>query len=283
MPILSMLEQIKGQLMSRFYKKQREVGEEWQGPICPKIKKIINRNIEWANTCYAMPAGQGIFQVQDRDYSFIVDTNMKTCDYRRWDLSGIPCSHAISCLRHERITPESVVPECYSSNSYLSAYGHNVWPCKDKSTWQKVGGNVILPPVYVKKVGRPPKSRKKQPYEVQGSHGPRLTKHGIQMTCRYYGDKGHNRATCSMRKAGLKPKIPAQRSQTSMPVQTKEFFEEAATEVASDMAMMLVETSMPVISQVTAHVTTHCTSMSYHIVLKILCYMFPCLEKLTCQ
>jgi len=76
------------------------------------------------------------------------------------------------------------------------------------STWQKVGGNVILQPVYVKKVGRPPKSRKKQPYEVQGSHGPRLTKHGIQMTCRYCGDKGHNRATCSMRKAGLPPKIP---------------------------------------------------------------------------
>ena len=230
------------------------MGEEWQGPICPKIKKIITRNIEWANTCYAMPAGQGIFQVQDRDYRFIVDINMKTCDCRRWDLTRIPCSHAISCLRHERITPESVVPECYSSNSYLSAYGHNVWPCKDKSTWQKVGGNVILPPVYVKKVGRPPKSRKKQPYEVQGSHGPRLTKHGIQMTCRYYGDKGHNRATCSMRKAGLPPKIPTQRSQTSMPVETEEVFEEAATKDYSDMAM---------ISQVNAHVTTHCTSMSY--------------------
>jgi len=68
-----------------------------------------------------------------------------------------------------------------------------------------------------------------------------------------------------------------------MLVQTEEFFEEAATKDYSDMAMMPVQTSMPVISQVTAHVTTHCTSMSYHIVLKILCYMFPCLEKLTCQ
>ena len=83
------------------------------------------------------------------------------------------------------------------------------------------------------------------------------------MICRYCEDKGHNRATCRMRKAGLKPKIPAQRTQTSMPVQTEEFFEEAATEDYSDMAMMPVQTSMPVISQVTAHVTTHCTSMSY--------------------
>ena len=59
-----------------------------------------------------------------------------------------------------------------------------------------------------------------------------------------------------------------------MAVETKEVFEEAATKDYSDMAM---------ISQVNAHVTTHCTSMSYHIVLKILCYRFPCLEKLTCQ
>ena len=140
--------------------------------------------------------------LQDRAYSrYMIGTIVSQwTSLRTWDLTRIPYSHAISCLRHERITPESVVPECYSSNSYLSAYGHIVWPCKDKSTWQKIGGNVILPPVYVKKVGRPPKSRKKQPYEVQGSHGPRLTKHGIQMTCRYYGDKGHNRATCSTRK-----------------------------------------------------------------------------------
>jgi hypothetical protein len=121
-----------------------------------------------------------------------------------------------------------------------------VWPCKDKSTWHQVGANVILPPVYVKKVGRPPKSRKKQPYEVQGSQGPRLTKHGIQMTCSYCGDKGHNRATCKFKKAGLPPNIPTQRTQA------EESFEEAATEDFLGEG--------PVISQVTAHVTTHCTS-----------------------
>ena len=83
------------------------------------------------------------------------------------------------------------------------------------------------------------------------------------MICRYCEDKGHNRATCSMRKAGLPPKTPTQRSQTSMLVETKEVFEEAATEDYSDMPMMPVQTAMPMISQITAHVTTHCTSMSY--------------------
>ena len=47
-----------------------------------------------------------------------------------------------------------------------------------------------------------------------------------------------------------------------MPVETEEVFEEAATE-DYDMPMMPVQTAMLVISQVTAHLTIHCTSMSY--------------------
>lgn len=132
-----------------------------QGPIYPKIRKKLNKNMEWSNTCYAMPSGKGIFQVMDRDYTFVVDLTNKICYCRRWDLSGIPCCHEISCLRHEGIPPETVLPEWYRSKSYFIAYGHNIWPCRDKSIWENVRGNVILPPVYVKKVGRPPKNRKK--------------------------------------------------------------------------------------------------------------------------
>jgi hypothetical protein len=108
MPILSMLEQIKTQPMTRYYNKEKEVGDMWQGPTCPKIRTKLNKNTEWANTCYAQPTGKGIFQVQVMDKQYIVDIGNKQCDCRRWDLTGIPCSHAISCLRHERIPPESV-------------------------------------------------------------------------------------------------------------------------------------------------------------------------------
>lgn len=108
MPVLTMLEQIKSQLMTRHYTKEQEVGDKWQGRICPKIRKKLNKNIEWANTCYAQPAGKGIFQVQVMDRQYIVDIVAKQCDCRRWDLTSIPCSHAISYLRNERISPESV-------------------------------------------------------------------------------------------------------------------------------------------------------------------------------
>lgn len=96
LPILSMLERIKSQLMTRFYNKQVEVAEKFSGPVCPKIRKKLLKNADYANVCYVLPAGHGIFQVQSKGGDYIVDVLKKKCDCRRWDLTGIPCNHAIA-------------------------------------------------------------------------------------------------------------------------------------------------------------------------------------------
>jgi len=127
-------------------------------------------------------------------------------------LTGIPCSHAISCLRHERVPVESVIPDCYSTTTYLIAYGQNIWPCKDNTELEKVSAIEIHPPVYEKKVGRPPKYRRKQSCEIQGPNGPRLSKHGIIMTCTYCGETGHSKRGCALGKVGTRPKIVPKRT-----------------------------------------------------------------------
>ena len=205
LPILSMLERIKSQLMTRFYNKQVEVAEKFSGPVCPKIRKKLLKNADYANVCYVLPAGHGIFQVQSKGGDYIVDVLKKKCDCRRWDLTGIPCNHAIACLRHERIPAEDLLPACYSTQTYSSVYGFTIMPCKDKSMWEQTNGPEIQPPIYEKKVGRPPKSRRKQPHEIQTSQGPKLSRHGIVITCSWCGKENHNRAGCSLRKLGIKP------------------------------------------------------------------------------
>ena len=126
LPILSMLERIKCQLMTRHYNKQQELGKDIQGAFCPKIRKKVAKNAEFANMCFASPSGQGVFQVQIKDYQHIVDINARTCDCRRWQLTGVPCCHAISCLRSERIQPESVLANCYSMEAFKNTYGFNI-------------------------------------------------------------------------------------------------------------------------------------------------------------
>ena len=203
LPILSMFEMIKTQLMTRHYNKHKELVNQMEGTFCPKIRKKLLKNAEWENMCFAIPSGQGVFQVKVRDYSHIVDINSKTCDCRRWQLTGVPCSHAIACLRHERIKPKSVLPACYSVQTFNTAYGFNIWPCRDQRQWEKVDGPQVQPPLYEKKVGRPPKSRKKQPHEVQGKNGPKFSKHGVTVHYSYCTEANHNSAGCKLKKIGF--------------------------------------------------------------------------------
>ena len=107
----------------------------WDGTICPKIRKKLHKNFQWANTYYAQPTGNGIFQVNVVDRQNTMDLGIRQCDCRRWELTGIPSSHAISCLRIERIPPESMVHECNSTATYPKAYGPKIYPCKDRSMW----------------------------------------------------------------------------------------------------------------------------------------------------
>jgi hypothetical protein len=98
--------------------------------------------------------------------------------------------------------------DCYTSARFLIAYGPKIYPCADKSIWKKVQGvPIVLPFLYEKKVGRPPKNRRKQPVELEGTSETKMPKHGMQMTCSYCGDQGHNRAGCQLRKSGIRPKL----------------------------------------------------------------------------
>ncbi|KAM0842294.1 hypothetical protein ACQ4PT_058448 [Festuca glaucescens] len=55
MPFLSMLETIFYKLLQRNETKEREA-KKWPGRICPKIKKKLDKFIEWSNECSVSPA-----------------------------------------------------------------------------------------------------------------------------------------------------------------------------------------------------------------------------------
>ena len=122
-------------------------------------------------------------------------------------MSGIPCWHAVSALRHGEISPESYVSACYSIQRYRKAYENIIWPCRDVKEWEKVDGMTIKAPRFVKKVGRPQKNRRQQPEEKEGKNGEKkMSKHGSVIHCGYCGVAGHNKGGCTDWKLGLVPK-----------------------------------------------------------------------------
>ena len=93
--------------MHRNVGKQREC-EKWSGTICPKIKKKIEKLTEWAAKVSATHAGNGLYHVKSHEYegTYNVDMKGRTCDCKRWQLTGIPCHHAIASCRGDRINPD---------------------------------------------------------------------------------------------------------------------------------------------------------------------------------
>jgi hypothetical protein len=55
-PFLSMLETLFYKIMQRTESKQRE-SKKWTGRICPKIKKKMNKYLEWSKECAVTPRG----------------------------------------------------------------------------------------------------------------------------------------------------------------------------------------------------------------------------------
>jgi nucleoside-triphosphatase THEP1 len=79
--ILSMLERIKAQIMTRIHNKQKEE-MKWTGLICPKIKKKVDRNVDFANNCFVDGAGDGLSSVAEihgaTPTTYIVDLKTNT-------------------------------------------------------------------------------------------------------------------------------------------------------------------------------------------------------------
>jgi hypothetical protein len=152
-----MFERIKSQIMTRHDNKQREESK-WTGILCPKIKKKVEKNVEFSKNSYVDGAGDGLFAVAKMmnatPTEYIVDIKAKTCTCNRWQKCGIPCPHVLSAIRDERIDPLTLADHCYSVELHSKAYANIVHPCKDKSEWEKMNGPTILPPLYQKHVGR---------------------------------------------------------------------------------------------------------------------------------
>ena len=142
----------------------------------------------------------------DRGVEYIVDLKTKTCTCCRWQKSGIPCLHVLAVCRQERIDAHTLVDPCYSVAMFKKAYSNIVYPCKDKTEWQKMNGPRIEPPQYQKHVGRPCKSRRKSAEEIIcGNGGKKVSRHGTIIHCTYCQEPDHNRKGCKYLKAGLPP------------------------------------------------------------------------------
>ncbi|KAK8475945.1 hypothetical protein V6N13_124052 [Hibiscus sabdariffa] len=125
--------------------------------------------------CWPKHVGCNKFQVQHGPANqHTVELDSTTCSCRKWDLTGVPCCHAVSCILMIHGRPEDYVNECYTKRKQLEIYRHFISPIKGPNQGSPVlDMEPILPPQLRRPPGRPHKVRRKEADEplVSGKIG----------------------------------------------------------------------------------------------------------------
>ena len=95
--LIYMVEDIRTALMQRLVMKRQEM-EKTTSVLCLRIQAKLDKEKEEAAKCFLMPSNNLIFKENHNMDCLTVDMGSRTCTCRKWDMSGIPCCHAFSCI-----------------------------------------------------------------------------------------------------------------------------------------------------------------------------------------
>ncbi|XP_024200433.1 uncharacterized protein LOC112203742 [Rosa chinensis] len=135
----------------------------------------------------------------------MVDLSRRTYACRRWDLTSIPCKHAISAINFMRQKPEDYVDACYQTSTYMAIYSNTVKHVNSMDLWLPSDEPAILSPQYNRQPGRPRTKRIKDASEKE-TDGPKLGRVQKSLKSSNCCILGHNKKTFHRH---LSPKIAA--------------------------------------------------------------------------
>ncbi|GJT40318.1 mutator type transposase [Tanacetum coccineum] len=204
-PIINALEHVREYLMKRIV--VQKIIEKCDGPLTPAVARVFDIIKEASSECIVDWNGADQYQVKGYlQEQYVVNLNQRTCSCRKWEISGIPCKHAIAAIHdmadngNDVGIPEDWVHDSYKLATWKAVYSHKVNPVNGRELWSKFEcPTTLLPPKIHPQIGRPPKKRKKSKGEIVMVKGNKLTRQGKTVTCSLCHAAGHNKRSCDRR------------------------------------------------------------------------------------
>ncbi|XVF18688.1 hypothetical protein REPUB_Repub11eG0044500 [Reevesia pubescens] len=187
---------MKRNVMKRIAKKIQEC-KRWRGQVGPSIMVVLEKNASVASHYEVVFNGAHGFEVDLGEKRYIVNLGDMTCTYKRYQLSGIPCAHAICAIRDQAGNVKDYVSSWFHKEVYMLVYGNVIKLMPKRKDWPKVERTEekVLPPEIRNMPGRPKTSRRKDPDEPKKvpKNTVQLSRKGMMQTCSFCHKDGHNK------------------------------------------------------------------------------------------
>ncbi|GJS56767.1 zinc finger, PMZ-type containing protein [Tanacetum coccineum] len=110
--------------------------------ITLSVRKELENLKDYLRLWEVFPSSYKEFEIRKLNEGYGVNLETHKCTCRRWDLTGIPCIHAVAAYAFFMKDPADCVSECYSKRAWQNGYSSFILPVGGQSMWVKSG----LPP-----------------------------------------------------------------------------------------------------------------------------------------
>ncbi|WMV43053.1 hypothetical protein MTR67_036438 [Solanum verrucosum] len=148
-PILKMLEDIRIKIMNRLREKEEDASK-WTTDYSPKCMKLFTAYMRIAQLCSVDFNGDLGYEVSEGEDRHTVNLVEKECTCRSWQLTGIPCPHAIKAMLYQKIEPKNEINWWYSKEAYLMTYREKLMHVRGEQFWNVLPEHAMVPPDLVK-------------------------------------------------------------------------------------------------------------------------------------
>nr|XP_016473026.1 PREDICTED: uncharacterized protein LOC107794984 [Nicotiana tabacum] len=203
-----MLEDIRVKVMNMLREHEGEV-MSWTENVSPPTMQLYYQFLNSAQKCIVDSNRKDGYEVNEgTTEKYRVDINLKKCTCRTWNLTGIPCPHAIRALLYKKVNLVSEIHWWFTNEAYLSTYAHKLEPIKGEKFWNIESTHAMDPPLIVNMAGRPKMKRTREKNETINRQGEwSQSRKGRVMTCSTCGKSGHNARGCQKQSKGKQPQF----------------------------------------------------------------------------
>ncbi|KAL3514047.1 hypothetical protein ACH5RR_026764 [Cinchona calisaya] len=190
------LKGIRDYLMERIQKRIAALAK-YSGPIGTKMHKIIEDRVKESRLWKPIwNAADGYKVKGPNGVQLAVHLKKKLCTCNLWDVSGIPCCHAITAIHRTGGDSQKGVDICYNKDLFFKIYENVLQPISWPSLQPDSSMLELDPPIVLVQPGRPRKARMRDITEGK-NHGKKLRRR-IVIHCSNCGVAGHNAASCKV-------------------------------------------------------------------------------------
>ncbi|XP_048604289.1 uncharacterized protein BNAC02G41020D isoform X1 [Brassica napus] len=153
-PVITMLEDIRRQAMKR-NSRWWFMADKWDTIVTPITLALLEKARIAKKYCLTLRSSSSLYEVNECDNGYTVNLATHQCACRRWDLTGIPCKHAVCVFDDNQEDPVKYTSEYYYTHKMKKTYNENIKPVNGENLWKRLGKPSIGIPELRKSRGRP--------------------------------------------------------------------------------------------------------------------------------